>query len=145
MNLLAIMQERINTKLTKAGASVDDGTDCEPVGEDDTSEIEATGTVIELVSCTTGHDADDAFSEPVLIMARNSPPPAIKNEYVMPESNQPPNDWILGTAEATGEATQPLFTNQAWRSAGRSAEDDCRTTGISYGFTGSSGFAGSSS
>lgn len=88
MDLLAIIQERINEKLTITRCLADHSTDCEPADTDNEIEIEATDVLIESASCTSGHDAYDAFSEPFLTVARHSPSGAIKNKYVMPENNR---------------------------------------------------------
>ena len=87
MDLLAIIKDRINANPTTPMGCVDHGTGHEPADTHDEMEIEATDALIESASCTPGHDADDAFSEPVLTWARNSPSGALKNKYVMPENN----------------------------------------------------------
>jgi hypothetical protein len=88
MDLLAIIKDRINEIITTTIGCVACGTGHEPADTRDASEIEATDVLIESASCTSDHDTYDAFSEPVMNAARNSPHFAIKNECVMPENNQ---------------------------------------------------------
>jgi hypothetical protein len=107
MDLLAIIQERINAKLTKTGCSVNHGTGCATADKHDASEIEDIETLVEKTPCTTGHDTDDAFPETVLTVARNPPSADIKKECVMSENNQSPNDRLWGTAEAPADVIRP--------------------------------------
>lgn len=110
MDLLAIIQDRINAKLTSMGISVDHGTGRESAGTHDVSEIEAIDTLIENTSRTVGHDAYDAFSETVMTVARTSPPAAVINKHVMPESSQP----LKANPTPTGKSEPQSNVNAAW-------------------------------
>ena len=107
MDLLAIIQDRINAKLTTTRSSADHSTGDVRADTHDASEIKSTDTMTESTSCTTGNDAYDAFSETVLTAARNSPSPSIKNGYVMTEGNQSANHWTWGTNKAPVAVIQP--------------------------------------
>jgi len=110
MDLLAIIQDRINAKLTSMSVSVEHGTGREPTDTHDVSEIEAIDILIENTSRTTGHDAYDAFSETVMTVARTSPSAAVINKHVMPECIQSPK----ANPTPTGKSEPQSNVNASW-------------------------------